>query len=191
MPNVVFRSRDPVCLSTSWHLASSYSSYLRSLPPPNASRINALTLEQALPIQAAAVVFNTTHIGSSETAGLRKWTLHGGKSRLARQAQTSPSTSKPSTSAAVTYILTHLHPRLAAACQPRPNVTLSDLRHSFSHSHPRRPHSRCCGLRHPPTTCRANPTVTKPTTRSDASRPSFTFVSHCYVLVSAWRDARI
>jgi hypothetical protein len=119
-------------LSTSWHLASSSSSYLRSLPPPNASRIN---LEHALPIQAAAaVVFTTTRIGSSETAGLRKWTLHGGKSRLARQAQkTSPSTSKPSTSAAVKYSLTYtLVLRRPATCHQRPHVTLSDLRHSFS-----------------------------------------------------------
>lgn len=87
-------------------------------------------------------------------------------------------------------VLTHPYARLAAACRQRLHVTLALIQGIRYHSHPRRPHSRSCGPRHPSNTCCVSPPVTQPAICSDASRQSFTLVSHCYALVSAWRDAR-
>jgi hypothetical protein len=138
MSSVVFRSRS--ILSSQWHLASS-PVYLKS---SHQQTHHALTLEHALPIQAAAAVFNThthththTHIGSSETAGLRRWTLHGGKGSLVRQAQASASTfiNFNFNLLRSCQALTHSHPRSSCGLLPTAptrHVTLSNLRHLYS-----------------------------------------------------------
>jgi hypothetical protein len=143
MSNAVFRSRSLQCLP--WHLASSFILLpvdITSLSRRQTDR--ALTLEHALPIQAAAAVFQHTHththIGSSETAGLRRWRLPGGKSSLARQAHASALTfinfDFNLRSCQVHTVLTHSHQRLTACCQQRLHVTLSHPRQlsSFTRS---------------------------------------------------------
>ena len=118
-------------LSTPWHLASSSSSSdLRSLPPPNASSINPRARAPD-PGRRRRFEHTHTHIGSSETAGLRKWTLHGGKSSLARQArlrQQPPNLQPPQ--------LSSTHSPIRSSCGGLPTAptrhSRSDTRHSLS-----------------------------------------------------------
>jgi hypothetical protein len=115
-----------------------------SLWPANGSRINPRARSpdpgrrRSLPTHTHT--HTHTHIGSSETAGLRRWRLPGGKSSLARQAHASALTfinfDFNLRSCQVHTVLTHSHQRLTACCQQRLHVTLSHPRQlsSFTRS---------------------------------------------------------
>ena len=106
--------------------------------PANASRINprARTPDPGR-CRRLQHTHTHTHIGSSETAGLRRWTLHGGKGSLVRQAQASASTfiNFNFNLLRSCQALTHSHPRSSCGLLPTAptrHVTLSNLRHLYS-----------------------------------------------------------
>jgi hypothetical protein len=141
MSNAVFRSRS--LQSSPWHLASSFILLpvdITSLSCRQTDR--ALTLEHALPIQAAAAVFQHTHTHTS--AAPRRRDCEGGGCRVERAAWHGKHASALTfinfnfnlRSCQVHTVLTHSHQRLTACCQQRLHVTLSHPRQlsSFTHS---------------------------------------------------------
>jgi hypothetical protein len=137
MSNAVFRSRSLQC--SPWHLASSFillSVDITSLSRRQTDR--AVTLEHALPIQAAAAVFQHTHTHRRlRDGGTAKVEAAGWKEQPAHaSALTFINFDFNLRSCQVHTVLTHSHQRLTACCQQRLHVTLSHPRQlsSFTRS---------------------------------------------------------